>query len=317
MELTYQSMKKHIEKYFGDLPDIDHGGAKGIAMLTPFFSKDILVRRGEPIIIEPRESWIENLCRGAHRYHTFCTPPNGYSIIDEREKRALVFMREEVRHLETGELQREIRNSVHFQFCIEEGAVKFSDELITRIPGKYQMDKLEARNETIGKYFYEDILELQSKSKGTCDKLNYEQMKRHVEKYLNTLSKMNKITPQSKKQVESLLSPTFEIRHLDWPRIRDRKEWVDFICNGDFQYIMHYQEPDGYLVIDDRMKMAGGRIREQIVDMNTGKTAREIINTYHFGFTVIGKEVMFNWTLCTRIPALYQVDRLPYDYWKK
>jgi hypothetical protein len=317
LKLTYENMKKHIEAYFEGLPDIDEGGEKGIAMLTPFFTKDVVIRRGEPAIIELREPWIKNLCRGAHRYVTFCTPPSGYSIIDEREKRALVFMREEVRHLKTNELQREIRNGVHFKFCIEDGQVKFSDEVITRIPGKYQMDILEKRDKSIGRYFWDDLSEVQAKAKGTNENLTYEQMKAHLVKYLETLTSMSKIKAGIKKQLEDLMAPTFEMRHLDWPRVRDRKEWVDFIGFGDFQYIMHYKEPDGYLVVDDHMKMAGGRIREQIVDMNTGKTVREILNTYHFGFTAIDGAVKFTWGLCTRIPALYQVDWLPDDYWKR
>jgi hypothetical protein len=315
LELTYEAMENHIEKYFGDLPEIDNGGPKAIAMLTRFFSKNIIIRRGEPAILENRELWIKNLCRGAHRYVCFCTFPSGYSIVDEKEKRALVFMREEVRHLESNELQREIRNGVHFEFCLEDGEVKFSDELITRISGKYQMDLLDVRKEKLGKYFCEDIAEIQAKNKTNCEMLTYSQLKTHLEKYLDTLTSFKQIKPESKLILESLLAPEFEMRHLDWPRIRDRKEWVDFICAGDFQYIMHYKKPNGYLVIDDRKKMVGCRVREQIVDMQTGKTVREIINTYHFGFSIVDGQPKFNWGLCTRIPALYQVDRLPDDYW--
>jgi hypothetical protein len=311
MELTYEKMKKHIEDYFDCLPDMEKGGPEAVALIKPFFSKDSTVRRNEPPQILPRDKWLKHLARGSYVYKIFVRPPDGYCIIDPRNGWTFIFMREEVHDVDDDKLVREIRNSVHFRLAIEDGSIKFVDEVITRVPGNFQLDKIDERYMGCGSFYFDDA-KLDDPKKKNSSILTYRNMLDHTQKYFDAVRDSDVNDKKSIAELEYYFSRDVKVRHLDWPLVESRKEWIEgYLCKGNYKYSTHWRSPDGYVAIDDRLKMAGARIREQIADPVTGEIICELLNTYHIGFADIGGSVKIDSMLITRIPALFQVDTLP------
>ncbi len=145
MELTYENMMKHTEKYFDILPSIDpKKDPKIVDKVRDFFSSDFIIRWGDPPKFHNREQWVDHLCGHADEYKaTVLYKPNPLCLmVDNRKKMAACFVKEEMRDSVTGELQKVFLLNVHYEFTLENGAVKFKRELISHIPAIFQLDSL-------------------------------------------------------------------------------------------------------------------------------------------------------------------------------
>jgi len=139
MELTYENMMDHIEKYFAILPSIDSKADPGIVdKIKEFFTPDFKIHWADPPKVSNREQWVEYLCGHAdiYRARVIYQPAPWYFMIDERKKMADGLVKEELLHPVTGEVIGMLLLNEHLEFTLVEGAVKVRYQIITHIPNK-------------------------------------------------------------------------------------------------------------------------------------------------------------------------------------
>lgn len=143
MELTYKNMMEHMQKYFDILPSIaPKKDPKIVDKVKEFLASDFMVRWGDAPKFYDRDLWTDHLCGHADEYRAtvLYKPEPLYIMVDDKKKMAACFVKEEMRHPVTGELLKVFLLNVHYEFTLENNAVKFKRELITHIPAKYSSD---------------------------------------------------------------------------------------------------------------------------------------------------------------------------------
>jgi hypothetical protein len=145
MELTYEKMMQHIDKYFDLVPTIDTAADRGIRKkVEDFFSEDFEIRWSTPVKFHNRQEWVDHLCGHSDDYKAiihFKKRPY-YVFIDDRKKMAACFIREQMKNTKTGQIMKDFLLNVHFEFKLVDGKVKFSHELISHIEPRYKVDSL-------------------------------------------------------------------------------------------------------------------------------------------------------------------------------
>jgi hypothetical protein len=145
MELTYENMVDHLNKYFDMIPKIDPASDPDIyKKMEKFFSDDFQVRWGTPVKFFNREQWIDHLCGHANEYRALIHYKKSpyYFIVDDRKKMAAGFIREQMTHPESGAIIKDFLINVHFAFTLVHGNAKFKYEMISQIPALYHVDSL-------------------------------------------------------------------------------------------------------------------------------------------------------------------------------
>ena len=143
MELTYENMMEHTQRYFDIIKTINPKKDPQIHnKVREFFSSDFEVRWGTPPKFNSRDEWVDHLCGHADQYiaHVLYEPDPFYIFVDDRKKMAACFVKEEMRDPVTEKLLKVFLLNVHYVFTMENNAVKFKWELISHIPAKYSSD---------------------------------------------------------------------------------------------------------------------------------------------------------------------------------
>jgi len=143
MELTYEKMMEFMQKYFDMLQSINpKTDPKIVDKIKGFFSSDCIVRWGIPPKLNNRDEWVDHLCGHADEYRAtvIYSPDPFYMFVDERKKMAACFAKEEMRDPKSGKLLKVFLLNVHYEFTLENNAIKFKRELISHIPAKYSSD---------------------------------------------------------------------------------------------------------------------------------------------------------------------------------
>jgi hypothetical protein len=323
MEVTYEAIEKHLRGYFDALPKMELGGPKGRAVIEPFFSPRVHVRvEGEYPVYLNIDTWLNGLSRGEHKYIIYTRAPIGYVIIDDRKRQAVVFMREDVQSNETGEIIRVIRNNAHFALNVENGVLKFTDELITRIPGKYQLDYICPEWAGLGVNYWEEIFPQGLPAKD--QKITYEQMEKTLTGYFDYLPQINKNDLECRVKLASFLSNDFKIRHQDWPNYHNKEQWIARMFGeesrmGNYKWVVQYNSQVDPLYpilpachfIDDRQKMGAAVVIAKLFNRTNGVLEKQFIFNMHFVFTLEDNAVKIRWQLITRIPGQYMSDTPP------
>jgi len=142
--LTYDNILKFTQKYFDLLEDIKlKENPKIKEIMTDFFSSDFEIRWDDMSVkIENREEWINHICGHSNVYiaHVSYKPYPLRMLVDEKQKMAACWVKEEMRDAKTNELTRVFLLNVYFEYKVENNKIKFSKELISLIAGLYSSD---------------------------------------------------------------------------------------------------------------------------------------------------------------------------------
>ena len=116
----------------------------------------------------------------------------------------------------------------------------------------------------------------------------------------------------SKARIGAFLAEGYVSREADWPQIRIREGWLNFLVSGypQYKFTIWYKEPSGYMIIDSRRGMAIAHVRQEIYNRETGECVRSNMNNIHFRVIKTPEGLKIDREAVSRIPALFQVDSL-------
>jgi len=142
--LTYDNMLKFLQTYFDSLKNIKvKENPKIRETMTDFFASDFEIRWDDMSVkIENREEWINHICGHSNVYiaHVIYKPYPFRIILDDKQKMAACWVKEEMRNAKTNELTRVFLLNNYFEFKVEDNKIKFAKEFISLIAGLYSSD---------------------------------------------------------------------------------------------------------------------------------------------------------------------------------
>lgn len=132
-----------IGRYFDAISQIDPREKEASkARLAPFYAEDFMSRENDWPHNRDKNGWMGFWVNSAPRYtrKIFHRNPDGFTIVDIRSGIISCQVRQELTHIETGEIVRATLNAVDMRVTKENGELKLLRECWIRVPANYQTD---------------------------------------------------------------------------------------------------------------------------------------------------------------------------------